>query len=499
MIKSVFIKYILAFLVIITISFTILASIISSTIMQHSIEAKKISIATAAKIAGQNIEIRFGGSSFDSFSEFVGAYKNKLMWDLSTYIELTENSLILVADLDGNILVYYPLPEDYLKKDTISKEIMYDVLNQNETEWFQTLDGVFSARHIISPQLLHSKTDEMCGVLFFCSESVMENTFVNSIINAIILSCLWILVAAMVIVYFITEKIVSPVRAMSRAAKSFEQGRFDVRVPVKGSRDEIGELASAFNRMAASLAVNDETQRSFLSNVAHDLRTPMTTIGGFVDGILDGTVPPEKQEHYLKIVSKDIKRLARLVSRLFEVTKLQAGEIKINKISFDICEMTRLAIISLEQQLDAKKLELEFNFEDERTYVFADSDFIHQVLYNILENAIKFTPEKGFIKINIESGGKDKERERDKKIRVSVYNTGTGIPSEDIPFIFDRLFKSDRSRGLDTSGMGLGLFIVKTLMDKHEEEIWVESDYGKYCEFTFTLQKINETTVRNKL
>jgi len=325
------------------------------------------------------------------------------------------------------------------------------------------------------------------------SESVATDSFVNQIINTVILNCLWVLAAAMVIVYFITEKTISPVRAMSRAAKSFELGRFDVRVPVKG-RDEVGELAVAFNNMAASLSINDETQRTFLANISHDLRTPMTTIAGFIEGILDGTIPDDQHKYYLNIVFAETNRLARLVKTMFEITRIQSGERTFNKKNFDVCEMARLVLITLEQKIEDKKLDVEFLFDNEKTYVFADADAIHQVLQNLCENAIKFTPENGLIRINIADTG-----DRDKKILVSVFNTGTGIAAGDIPFLFNRLYKTDRSRGLDKTGVGLGLFIVKTIIDAHEEKIWVNSEYEKNCEFTFTLQKIHETNIKYRI
>jgi len=488
MIKSVFIKYILAFLAIITISFTILASIISSVIMRSSMDAKEISMATAADLARKKIETDFANSIFfyslespESFIEFMESAKKDLSHELSAYSEMTEDSFILVADREGTIRITTSLPHDYLEKDFIAREIIANTLNQNRIDRFQTLDGVFSTRHLISALPLRSDTGEIHGALFFCSSSTVEYSFVNQIITTIILSCLWVLVAAMVIVYFITEKIVSPVREMSKAAKSFALGRFDVRVPVTVNRDEIGELAEAFNNMAMSLAVSEERQRDFIANVAHDLRTPMTSIGGFVNSILDGTIPPEDHEHYLKIVSAETDRLKRLVYTLFDITKIQAGERKFIKTDFDICETARIVIISLEQKIDEKNLELEFISDKDNMYVHADPDAIHQIIYNLIENAVKFTSEKGLVRISITDAGE--------KTQISVYNTGEGIPPEDLPFVFDRFYKSDRSRGLDKTGAGLGLFIVKTIIDAHEEKIRVASEHEKYCEFIFTLQK----------
>ena len=499
MIKSVFAKYILAFLAIITTSFVILAAVISSVIVQHSIEAKRESMDIAARLAGQNIETRFAGSSSESFAEFINPAKNSFASELSAYTEIAGDSLILVTDLNGNILVFTPSSSNLSDKNYISGEIIQEVLNNRELQQNQTLNGVFTARHFVSVQIINSKNGEPAGILFLCSASVTENNSVTQIINIIILSCIWVLVAAMVLLYFITDKIIAPVREMNKAAKSFTLGRFDVRIPTTSNKDEIGELASAFNKMAASLAVNEETQRTFLSNVAHDLRTPMASIGGFVDSILNGVIPVDKDvkynhEYYLKIVSAEIRRLARLVESLLYISKIQAGENKFSKTNFDICEKARLVLISLEQKINAKNLDIEFRCGDEnnneneedsenkKIFVYADSDAVHQILYNLLENAIKFSPEKGLIKIIINDDDKE-------KARISVYNTGEGIPSEDIPFVFDRTFKSDRSRGLDKTGFGLGLFIVKTIIDAHGEKIQVTSEYEKYCEFIFTLKK----------
>ena len=499
MIKSIFIKYILAFFAIITISFIILATVISSNIVQYSIGDKNLSMANASKFAKQNIEKSYKNTNFESFNDFIFDTKNMLSSELAEYAELVEGSLILVTDLNGTILLTAPLYTNYLQKEHISWQLMQQVLNNLEIQKVQTLDGVFSSAHSVVPQLIVSNGDEIQGALFFCSTSVTTDSFINKIINTVILSCLWVLAATMVIIYFITEKIISPVRAMNKAAKSFALGRFDVRVPVIG-RDEVGELAEAFNNMAASLAINEETQRTFLSNVSHDLRTPMTNITGYVEGILDGTIPEDKNEYYLNIVSSETRRLSRLVTSMFDITKIQSGERKFNKKNFDICEIARLVAIIFEQKIEAKNIDIDFLFDDEKMNVFADADAVHQVLQNLCENAIKFTPENGLIRIKIQDKyDKQDKYDNDKKIYVSVYNTGVGISAEDIPVVFNRFYKTDRSRGLDKTGVGLGLFIVKTIIDAHEEKIWITSEYEKDCEFTFTLQKSIETNNKPKM
>jgi signal transduction histidine kinase len=268
-------------------------------------------------------------------------------------------------------------------------------------------------------------------------------------------------------------------REISNAAKSFAKGKFDVRVPVHGS-DEVAELAETFNNMAESLNNYDSMRNTFMSDVSHDLRSPMTSIAGFIDGILDGVIPPEQHEYYLKVVSNEVHRLSRLVSTLLDLSRIQAGDRKFTMSRFDVCETARLILISFERKIDAKHLEVEFNSQDERMYVNADSDAVYQVIYNLCHNAVKFSNEGGALKISI-------TRIKGKKILVEVYNDGQGIAKEDLQYVFERFYKSDKSRGLDKTGAGLGLFISKTIVEAHNERIWVESEYGKNCSFKFTL------------
>lgn len=219
---------------------------------------------------------------------------------------------------------------------------------------------------------------------------------------------------------------------------------------------------------------------TFLANVSHDLRTPMTTISGFIDGILDGAIPPEKQDYYLGIIAQEVRRLSRLVSSLLDISRIQAGDRKFEKADFDICEMARLILLSFEAKIDEKKLDIEFDAPD-ALMAYSDKDAVYQVLYNICDNGMKFSREGGKYRIAI--------REDSDSVAVSVYNEGIGISEEDLPYVFDRFYKSDKSRGLDKTGVGLGLYICKTMIDSLGGKIFVKSEYGKYCEFTVILEK----------
>jgi signal transduction histidine kinase len=304
------------------------------------------------------------------------------------------------------------------------------------------------------------------------------------------------MLAALIAIYFTTEKIISPLREISRASKKLMVGQFDVRVPVQG-RDEVAELAMAFNQMAQALQNLDSMRNSFVANVSHDLRTPMTTISGFIDGILDGVIPPEQHAQYLQVVSDEVRRLSRLVTALLDVSRLQAGDRKFDMKPFDVCEMGRQILISFEQKIGDKGLDVEFDCDDERMFVVADRDAIHQILYNICDNAVKFSTPGG--KLRMSFAWSPAEHGRRRKATVTVYNEGQGIPAEDIPFVFERFYKSDKSRSLDKSGVGLGMFISKTIIEAHGETISVASDYGKNCAFTFTLTKADQPTTKGRV
>jgi signal transduction histidine kinase len=288
------------------------------------------------------------------------------------------------------------------------------------------------------------------------------------------------MLAAVIAVYFITEKIIHPLRAMTGAAKKFAKGDFSARVTVYG-KDEVAELANAFNNMAESLDTLEKMRNSFLANVSHDLRTPMTTISGFIDGITSGAIPPEKHEYYLGVISAEVHRLSRLVSQILDVSRLESGDRKFAFADFDVAEVARIILISFEQKIENKHLDVEFDSESDEMIAYGDKDAIYQVLYNLCHNAIKFSRDGGKFAIRI-------SRTQGKKICVSVFDEGQSISSEDSKLVFDRFYKTDQSRGLDKNGVGLGLYISKTIMDAHSENIWVESD-NIGTEFFFTLKE----------
>lgn len=285
---------------------------------------------------------------------------------------------------------------------------------------------------------------------------------------------------AIALVYILSRRISKPLKQINNAARIIAGGDFRKRLDIK-SEDEIGELAGTFNQMAVALQNLEEMRRGFIANVSHELRTPMTSIRGFIEGILDGTIPQDRQEYYLTIVRDETNRLNRLVNDLLDLAKMEAGEITLNLKSFDINELVRRCVIKLETLLLGKNIFVEADFEEEGICVNADADAIERVLYNLVHNAIKFTPENGRIKITT--------RTQKDKVLVAVKDNGTGIEKEDLDMIWERFYKTDKSRSRDKTGTGLGLAIVRNIINEHGQQIRVESEPGKGTEFSFTLDR----------
>ncbi len=472
---------------IIIVSFIMLAILVSSMMGNYYNESTREELDEVSTSAKHYFEQRLKDES-TGLDDYVTNYADEVKAYISAPSRINRDITMVLFNKEGKVRAYNMSGSVDTGKYVLSTDLV-SALKKGYYSGHGDLNGLLKGNHrIIGIEMTVDGETE--GYIFACIESERISNLMKTTVKAIIMTCLWVMLAALIAVYFISDRIISPLKNMSGAAKAFASGKLDVRVPVKG-RDEIAELAIAFNDMAASLTDLENTRSSFLSNVSHDLRTPLTTISGFIDGILDGTIPKEKHEYYLRMIGDEIRRLSRLVAALLDVSRIQAGERKFTMRAFDICEMARVILISFEQKIDKKRLDVEFDVEEENIFVNADRDAIYQILYNICDNAVKFSREGGKYRIRI--------TEKSRKIFVSVYNEGDGIKSEELPRVFDRFYKTDKSRGLDKTGVGLGLYISKSIIDAHNEEIWVKSKYGEYCEFIFTLSKATESHIKKAL
>lgn len=335
-------------------------------------------------------------------------------------------------------------------------------------------------RYVIGTSVRSNVTGNTICYLFLSGQTASMVEMWREFAGMFFITAVCVVSIAFIISLITTKKQARPINEMALAAHRFARGDFAVRVSETGRRDEIGELADAFNIMADSLERSEKQRSEFIANVSHELKTPMTTIAGFADGILDGTIPRERENAYLEIISSETRRLSRLVRSMLEMSRFQAMDAETAlRQSFDISETIRVAILSLESKITERGLDVAAQLPEEPIVTMGDRDSILQVIYNLIDNAAKFAEKSSAIGIELwkENG----------RAFVAVENHGATIPQEQLPMIFDRFHKTDKSRSMDRDGVGLGLYIVKTILDRHNQDIFVTSEAG-VTRFVFTLQ-----------
>ena len=341
------------------------------------------------------------------------------------------------------------------------------------------------ARYLVSMPITNENTGQAVGIVIVSVPTATVSALLDRLANYYLCTALIVVLVFIIISAVFMGRQSRPLQEMARAANAFAHGDLESRVRVEeNASEEIQDLTVAFNNMASSLQKSEYRRQEFVANVSHELKTPMTTISGYVDGILDGTIPPERRNHYLQIVSDETKRLSRLVRSMLDISQLQdqKGMPDEKKMNFDMEECAGLALVNFEKKINDKHINVAVDMPEHPVYTFANQDAITQVVYNLVDNAVKFCPEGGTLGLTIKEGGS--------KVYVSVSNDGETIPPEELPLVFDRFHKLDKSRSKNRDGWGLGLYIVKTIVCSHGENISVTSRDGK-TEFTFTMPLAN--------
>ena len=366
------------------------------------------------------------------------------------------------------------LNQDYLQK----------VITNGSDVATGLINGLYTDHRFVVATTIGSG-DQISGIVVVSTPTAATTSIMNRISNIFLTTAIFVVMISVLMVSLFSRRESKPLRDMARVANAFGHGNLDARVKVEeGCSEEMEELALAFNNMASSLQKSEYQRQEFVANVSHELKTPMTTISGYVDGILDGTIPAHRQSYYLDIVSAETKRLSRLVRSMLDISQLQTQEgiPDEKKMHFDLEETMGQVLITFETKILDKKLEVEVDMPEHPVYTFANRDYITQVIYNLLDNAVKFCHEGGTLGLRIQEGTN--------KCYVSVSNQGDTIPADELPLLFDRFHKLDKSRSQNRDGWGLGLYIVKTIVCSHGENISVTSRDGK-TEFTFTLPLVN--------
>ncbi len=469
--KSLFARYLASTLVLLLLSHIIFAIGFIGLTFNYSVEQTHKQLSDdAEKIAEMSVPVIENGDSPEIMRVFIAG--------LQAIVSYSEEKTI-ICSRDGLVL-YYANAEGmtYGYKSTYIQSAVLDKLEQGE-EYYSlgTLGQFFENQHYTCGRLIHGSFGQVIGAVFVSTPSDAVRSLISSSLRIFFITMGIVLILGCVVSYFMAQSMSKPLRRISQAAREFAAGDFDVRVP-EGRHDEIGELARNFNSMCQSISTLEQMRASFIANISHELKTPMTTIAGFADGILDGVIPKEKEREYLQIISNDTKRLSRLVVRMLEASRISSGEIVMHPSVFELNEVISRTLLEMEHRIESRSLAVDVRYADEETYVNADLDYITQVVYNLLDNACKYAQEGGVIDIRTGRAGD--------KIHVCIANTGKDISPEQLPYIFDRFYKVDQSRGVDASSAGLGLYLVKQILNMHGEEIHVTSE-GGVTAFTFTL------------
>ena len=344
--------------------------------------------------------------------------------------------------------------------------------------YLDTLGGMYGDNHYTVVSAVTDAEGHLTAYLFVSRDTRAALSVWEAMLPMLFMVSMVVLMLALLFGFANSRALAQPLREMADAARRFGRGDLSVRVDAS-SEDEIGELGEAFNSMADSLEKSEQRRREFIANVSHELKTPMTTIAGYADGILDGTIPPEEEQKYLRSIRDETRRLSRLVRDMLDASQLRhrAADPARRQV-FDLTELILQTMLSFEDRATKKRLDVDPQLPDDPMLVQADKDAITQVIYNIIDNAVKFADPESCIVIRL--------YKQNGKAYVSVKDRGETIPPEDLPLIFDRFHKSDRSRSIDRNGVGLGLYLVKTIINSHDEDIAVKSENG-YTEFVFTL------------
>ena len=391
----------------------------------------------------------------------------------------------IICDTNGRLLLCSDAPMGCIHQGRqVSVDFVEKVLLTGSIADTGVLSGLYDTpRYVVSVPVM-AENSRPVGIVIL-SAPISETSRVLSRISGFYIYISGItIVLALIIMNIMVRKQSTPLKEMANAAVAFGHGDMSSRIRVnKYDPLEVQEMAIAFNNMAVSLEKLEAQRTEFVANVSHELKTPMTVIGGYVDGILDGTIPPEKQSYYMQIVSQETKRLSRLVRNMLEISRIQAKEgfSAEEKTRFDICECAGQVLVSFEQRIVQKELEVEVQFPETPLYTMANQDAIVQVLYNLVDNAVKFCRQGGKLQFSI--------AEQNSKVCIAVSNDGSAIPADELPFVFERFHKTDKSRNRTQEGWGLGLYIVKALVCSHGEDISVTSN-DKNTTFTFTLPSV---------
>ncbi len=465
--KTLYLKFCLAYLIFGFFGFIIVATFVSSMTFEHLRREKADALYKEATLIANTYasDLYDNNTTLDTVKYQLDA--------LDTYLSAT----IWIINPSGRMILDSSAPMD------VENEVVVENFDPTVTQGSYYTVGTF----------FDSFDEKMISVFAPITSNYMVRGYVvihypissiqassDSLLNISYIMLVILFLLSLIIVIFFTEMVYIPLRKITEATEQYAAGNMHYEFSVD-SEDEMGYLAASLNYMANEIARSEDNQKKFVANVSHDFRSPLTSIKGYLEAMLDGTIPPEMHEKYLTIVLNETDRLTKLTNSLLTLNNLNTKGVMLERTDFDINQVIRNVAASFEGTCRQKNVAIELVLVGDYLYVNADMGKIQQVLYNLLDNAIKFSHHDSAIKIEI--------TEKRSKIFVSVKDRGIGIPKDALKLIWDRFYKSDLSRGKDKKGTGLGLSITKEIIHAHGEHINVISTEGVGTEFIFSLPK----------
>lgn len=463
--KTLYWKFVLAYFIFGVFSFITVTTFVPNMTKEHLLREKAENLyAEATLIAGtyasglyaSETDLETVKMQLDSLSVYMGSIiriinpSGRLVLDTNTPLNVEE--VVMIESFDPTITYgsYY---------------IVDDFFGSFDSEMLTVLAPITYNYKVRGYVVIHCDMDDI-------------QKSCDSLLNISYISLVVLLLLSLIILIFFTEIVYIPLRKITHATEQYAAGNMHYEFQVD-SDDEIGYLAACLNYMASQIAGAEDDQKKFVANVSHDFRSPLTSIRGYLEAMLDGTVPPEQHQKYLETVLNETERLTKLTNSLLTLNNLNTKGMLLDQTDFDINHIIRSTAASFEGTCKQKTMAIELILTGEEMYVHADMDKIQQVLYNLIDNAIKFSHDDSVIKVETSL--------KKNKLFVSVKDTGIGIPKDDLKLIWNRFYKSDLSRGKDKRGTGLGLSIVKEIINCHGENINVISTEGVGSEFIFSL------------
>ena len=469
--KKIFRQYFLIFMSLALIIAVIFSSLFFFLLTKY-FKSEKYQLLYNNAVNARNIVVENYNGNMKMFLnvEYIMARYNVINSSIDADVFLTNSK--------GEIEIYQN-NKFYNKKFTVPAEVMQIVFQKGIYQVKGTLEGVYKDAYYVVALPVSLNNYDFSGAVFVATSSKYVDKLFGNMAKILIISFIVVMLISTAIILFVTNKMVLPLKEMANMAKVFAKGDFKNKIPINQD-NEIGELSLELNKMAESLEQMEDNRRYFIASVSHELKTPMTIIMGSIEAILDGVVATEDQNEYLQVIFNEVKRLSNVVTSMNNLTKIDSGQMQLEKKKVNINEIIRQVIFNFDKAISNKNIEI-YGLNNEDIFVKADNDLIYQVVYNLIENAIKFVNENGYIKIRYQYSSD--------LLYIGIKNSGMGVDSEDIKHIFDKFYKVDKSRSMDKNGMGLGLYIVKKILKLHGSDVEVESIPNEYIEFFFWLPK----------